>query len=488
MVNHNNGVVDSEGLQTSLRTPEMKRILASSFIGSAIEFYDFMLYATASSIVFAQLYFADLGPGLSLLASFSTLAAGYFARPLGGVIFGHFGDKVGRKIALVVSMVMMGGVTVIIGLLPPTATIGVIAPITLFVLRIIQGVAVGGEWGGAALMALEHAPKNRRGFAAGFANAGGPAGAVLATLALSLTAALTGDAFTDWGWRIPFLFSAALIALGLFIRLKVSETPAFKRLEEESEKRRVPLVTIFGRYKKQLLIGMAATATMYVTSGLTTVWGVSVAVAAGENNSEVLNWKATGAIITVIVTLIVARLSDKLGRKRTLIFAHSIAVIMALPLTLLLVMGEIGAFAVAIVVGNGLVQGMLFGPIAAFVSELFPPQVRYSGASLGYQMAAALGSGLMPVVASAFILVPGAGPFLIAGVWALCAIIGIIAVVASRPVDDGEQSDDGEHPRNADVDGGHQPSTATVDRLTASLEPSGTSAPNRHAVTRRPVT
>lgn len=441
---NNKGVVDGEGLQTSLRTPEMKRILASSFVGSAIEFYDFILYATASSIVFAQLYFAGLGPGLALLASFSTLAAGYLARPLGGIIFGHFGDRVGRKQALIVSMVMMGSVTVLIGLMPPTASIGMLAPLSLFILRIIQGIAVGGEWGGAALMALEHAPRNRRGLAAAFANAGGPAGAILATLALSLTAALTGDGFVTWGWRLPFLLSAVLIVVGLFIRLKVSETPAFQRLEAESERKRMPLVTVFASYKKQVLIGLFATMTIYITQGLTTVWGVSVVVAAGEDKSEVLNWKALGALTTFVVTFLMARLSDRIGRKRALVGGHIVAAVLALPLVFLIVSGELGAYATAIIIGNGIVQGMLFGPIAAFVSELFPAHVRYSGASVAYQLAAALGAGLSPVVASAFILVPGAGPYLIAGVWALGAVVGIVAVALSHPAIDGPRRGGGD--------------------------------------------
>ncbi|WP_249120892.1 MFS transporter [Brevibacterium sp. W7.2] len=411
----------------------MRRILASSFVGSAIEFYDFILYATASSIVFAHLYFADLGPGLSLFASFSTLAAGYLARPLGGLIFGHYGDRVGRKKALIVSMVMMGTVTVIIGLMPPTATIGLIAPISLFILRIIQGVAVGGEWGGAALMALEHAPRNRRGLAAAFANAGGPFGAILATLILSLAAAVTGDGFIAWGWRLPFLLSAVLIVVGLIIRLKVSETPAFQKLEAESDRRKAPVLEVFAQYKRQVFIGLFATMTIYITQGLTTVWGVSVVVAAGENQSEVLNWKALGALTTFVVTFIAARISDRIGRKKALLGGHILAAVLALPLVLLIVTGEIGPYAVAIIVGNGIVQGVLFGPIAAFVSELFPAGVRYSGASVAYQLAAALGAGLSPMVASALILIPGGGAYLIAAVWMVFAVIGFAAVAVSRP-------------------------------------------------------
>lgn len=450
MAVRNDHDVDGEGLQTSLRTPQMKRVLASSFVGSAIEFYDFVLYATSSSIVFAQLYFADLGPGLSLLASFSTLAAGYLARPLGGIIFGHFGDRVGRKKALIVAMVMMGGVTVLIGAMPPTAMIGAFAPASLFILRIVQGVSVGGEWGGAALMALEHAPRDRRSFAATFANAGGPVGATLATVILSLTAALTGDGFLTWGWRLPFLFSAVLIVVGLFIRLRVSETPAFQQLEAESERRKVPLVTVLTRYKKQVAVGLFATLTIYVTQGLTSVWGVSLAVAEASDSSEVLNWKALGPLTAFVVTLVVARLSDRIGRRRTLIGAHIIAAVLALPLTLLLITAEIGPFAVAIIVGNGVVQGMLFGPIAAFVSELFPPEVRYSGASVAYQLAAALGAGLSPVMASALMLSSGSGQYLIATVWTLIAVGGIIAVALGSPAAEAEPRRGRVHTENAE--------------------------------------
>ncbi|MCM1014019.1 MFS transporter [Brevibacterium sp. XM4083] len=476
---NNKDVVDADGLQTSLRTPEMKRILASSFIGSAIEVYDFLLYATASSIVFAQLYFADLGPGLALFASFTTLAVGYLSRPLGGLIFGHFGDRVGRKKSLVVAMVMMGTVTVLIGLMPPTATIGMIAPTLLLILRIIQGLAVGGEWGGAALMALEHAPKNRRGLAAAFANAGGPFGAMLATLALSLAATLTGSGFVTWGWRIPFLFSAALIVIGLVIRLKVSETPAFQKLEAESDRRKMPVVTVFAKYKKQMLIGTLAAMTLYVTQGLTTVWGVSVAVAAGEDQPTVLNWKALGALTTFVVTLIVARLSDRLGRKRTLIGAHLIAAVCALPIVMLIVSGNIGGFAMAILLGNGLVQGLLAGPIAAYISELFTADVRYSGASFAYQLASALGAGLSPMIASALMLVPASGPYLIAAFWALCAVLGLIAVVTSRPT-----NDLGDQPREAEAADDRRHGAEVASRP-ASAAASNRLAPARRAVTRR---
>jgi MFS family permease len=212
----------------------MRRILASSFIGSAIEFYDFILYATAASLVFGRLFFAGMPPTVGLFASFSTLAVGYVARPLGGAIFGHFGDRLGRKGVLIVSMVLMGVATSAIGMLPTSTQIGVAAPTLLVVLRLVQGLAVGGEWGGAMLVALEHAPSTRRGFAASFANMGGPAGAVLATLVMSAVSTLPDAQFLSWGWRVPFLLSIVLIAIGLVIRLKVAETPLFLELGEKA--------------------------------------------------------------------------------------------------------------------------------------------------------------------------------------------------------------------------------------------------------------
>lgn len=419
----------SDGTQTSLRTKDMKAILASSFIGSMIEFYDFMLYATASSIVFAHLYFADLGPGLSLFASFTTLAVGYLTRPLGGIIFGHFGDRIGRKTALVTTMIIMGVVTVLIGLMPSTAQIGVIAPISLLILRIIQGIAVGGEWAGAALMAIEHAPANKRVFAASFANAGGPAGAILATLTMSLMSVLTGDAFIEWGWRIPFLISGALIAVGLYIRLKVAETPAFQKMDKEAHKKKAPLAEVIKNYKKPVIVSLVAAITVYITQSITTVWGVSVAVEAGNDRTTVLNWKALAAIVTLFVTFAAARLADYVGRRRMLVAACGLAAVSALPLTHLIGSGEMGKYVFAAILGNGIIQGLVYGPIAAYVAELFPASIRYTGASLGYQLASALGAGLTPMIATALVHWSPSG-----GLWALGAIWGGIALMGAITV------------------------------------------------------
>lgn len=412
----------------SLNTKDMRRILGSSFIGSAIEYYDFMLYATAASLVFDKVFFADLGPGFALFASFATLAVGYLARPLGGVVFGHFGDRLGRKKMLVVSMLIMGFGTVAIGLLPTAAQAGMAGPVALVLLRVIQGVAVGGEWGGAALMAIEHAPAKRRGFAAAFANAGGPAGAILGTLALSLFAALSGKDFLTWGWRVPFLLSAVLIIVGLVIRLKVSETPAFQRLQSAGEQRRVPLLDVLRNNSRAVLLGLTATTAFYVCQAMTTVWGVSVAVANGADKNGVLNIKAGAAVLTLIICFYSARLSDRIGRNRVLTGASVLGIVLTYPILLLITNGTLWGFGLAMVLGNGLVQGFLYGPIAAYVAEQFPTRNRYTGASLAYQGASMLGAGFTPLIVTGLSLAGGGSIWLIGVFWIVVLAAAAAAV------------------------------------------------------------
>jgi len=417
---------------TSLNEPEMRRILTSSFVGTAIEYYDFILYATAASVVFGHVFFTDLTPAVATFASFATLAAGYVARPFGGIVFGHFGDRLGRKKMLVLSMMIMGVATVLIGVLPTTATIGIAAPLILVTLRVVQGIAVGGEWGGAALMALEHAPKKSRGFATSFANAGGPAGAILATLVVSVVAALTGENFLVWGWRIPFLLSAVLILVGMIIRLKVTESPVFQQLSEENESRKLPIVEVFQKHWRAVVLALAATMGFYVCQAILTVWGVSVAVEQGLDRSIVLNWKAAAAGLTLVVTFWAARMSDRIGRRKMLTIAGGIGILAAFPLVTLLTNGEMWSFALAMILGNGIVQGLLYGPIGAFVAEQFPAKVRYTGASLAYQGASVLGAGFTPMIAAGLVIVGGGAAYLVGAFWAGMILLGTIAVLFTK--------------------------------------------------------
>ncbi|MGO2139885.1 MAG: MFS transporter [Leucobacter sp.] len=395
---------ETDGTQVSMTTKDMRRVIASSFLGSMIEFYDFILYATAASIVFNKVFFADLPDGVALLASFGIFAVGYLARPLGGLVFGHFGDRHGRKNVLILSMVLMAGASILMGLLPPTATIGIAAPILLVLLRVLQGVAVGGEWGGAILIALEHAPKQSRGLAAGLANAGGPVGAVLATLMLGAFSRLPEEQFLSWGWRVPFLFSIVLLVVGLVIRLRVAETPMFQQLEAVSEKRRAPIVDVLRHHWRTVVVALVAVLAFTSTQGLMTVWGVSEAVGAGADKTAVLNWKAAAAIATVLFSIGAAKLSDRFGRRIIIITGCALGVVLAFPIIELLHTGTVWGFAVAIVLGNGLVQGLVYGPMAAFVAEQFPAKLRFTGASAAYQTASTIGAGFSPMIATSLTL------------------------------------------------------------------------------------
>ena len=418
-------------LQVSLTTPEMRRILASSFIGSAVEYYDFLLYATAAAVVFNKVFFVGMTPAIAAFASFATFAVGYLARPLGGIIFGHWGDRVGRKKMLVLSMLLVGFATLAIGLLPTTATIGIAAPVILTVIRLIQGVAVGGEWGGAALMALEHSPTKSRGFATSFATAGGPAGAILATLALSATSALTGSAFLTWGWRIPFLLSAVLIVIGLIIRVKVAESPIFKQLEDEGAKRRLPITDVFSKYPTSVLIALAVALAFAVTQGLMTVWGITVATENGADRTGVLNWKAAGAVVTMIMTFVAARLSDRFGRRAIIASGAILGIIVSVPIISMFESGNLTLFGLGIVLGNGIVQGLLFGPVGAYIAEQFPTSVRFTGASIAFQGASALGVGLSPLIAQSIVIQTG-GYLPVAFFWGGAMVLSLVVLLLNR--------------------------------------------------------
>ncbi|MFL4475414.1 MFS transporter [Paeniglutamicibacter sp. MACA_103] len=429
----------SEIVVPSLNSPHMRRILASSFIGSAIEFYDFILYATAASLVFNKVFFVNLPPAVALFASFATLAVGYLARPLGGIVFGHYGDKLGRKGVLITSMVMMGVASTIIGLLPPTAQVGIIAPIALITLRIIQGLAVGGEWGGAMLMALEHAPKERRGFAASFANMGGPAGAVLATLAVSAVSTLPTEQFLAWGWRIPFIASLGLVAIGLVIRLKVTESPLFLALEDKAEERKIPLMQVLTKYPKSVLMGTLVGMSSYTVQGLMTVWAISYVVEeAGMDRTAVLNVKAVGATLTIVAVWFASRYSDKLGRRPVMMFGILAGAVLALPMMWMLQLGELWLFAIALFLANGVVQGTIFGPFGAFTAELFPTRIRYTGASLVYQLSSTLGAGFTPMIVTGLVLLGGGSLWIAGAVW---AGVFLVAALAMRSIKEGKDAD-----------------------------------------------
>lgn len=417
--------VDDDGTQPSLTTREMRRVIASSFMGSMIEFYDFVLYATAASIVFSKVFFVGLGPQFGLFASIATFTVGYVARPLGGIVFGHFGDTRGRKAVLVLSLLLMGSASTLMGLLPTTAQIGTLAPIALVVLRVVQGISVGGEWGGATLVALEHSPARSRGLATAFSSAGGPVGAVVGTLMLGLFSVLPDEQFLSWGWRVPFLFSIVLVGIGLIIRLKVAETPNFQRLADRADASRVrmPILEVLRHHGKAVVLSLLAVLAFTSTQGLMTVWGVAEAVDHGADRTGVLNWKAVAALLTVVIGIFAAKVSDRVGRRTVIVAGCALGVVLAFPIVMLLGTGTVWGFAIAMALGNGLVQGLVYGPVGAFVAEQFPTSLRFSGASAAYQTASTIGAGFSPLIATGLVVAVGA-------VWPV-ALFWIVVLIAA---------------------------------------------------------
>jgi MHS family shikimate/dehydroshikimate transporter-like MFS transporter len=430
--------------QVEATPKEMRRILASSFIGTAIEYYDFILYATAASIVFGTVFFTGVGPGAAQVLAFGTLAAGYFARPLGGVVFGHLGDRLGRKSMLVVTLVLMGLVSTLIGLLPTTEQIGVAAPLLLVLLRILQGVAVGGEWGGAMLLGFERAKKESRGFAASFAYMGAPAGTIVGTLVLSLASTLPREDFLSWGWRVPFLFSAVLAGVGLVIRLKTAESAVFQEAVEAVEEKQVPVGEVLTRYPRRLLLAIAAGISGQAAQGLMGVWALGYAVTQLQlSPTSVLNVKALTGVCVIAVVVIAARLSDRIGRRPVMMGGNVAALLLAFPIMFLLDAGSVWAVFLALLLGLAVIQGFVAGPYGAFAAELFPTRIRYTGTSMGYQIAAALGAGLMPVIASSLVLVGGGSLWLVALAWMGMTSIGLVALVVASEGKDHDLRDIG---------------------------------------------
>ncbi|GAA2199867.1 MFS transporter [Sinomonas flava] len=430
MAQHTATAPTSPAAGTSLNTPQMRRILASSFVGSAVEYYDFLLYAMAAAVVFNKVFFANLDAGWATFASFGTLAAGYAARPIGGAIFGHFGDRLGRKKMLILSMLMMGLATTAIGLLPTAAAIGVLAPALLVTLRVIQGIAVGGEWGGAMLIALEQAPSGKRGFAASFANMGAPAGAALSTLVMSAMTLLPKAEFLGWGWRVPFLLSAVLVGLALVIRLKVAESPLFQKLEHAAESRRLPIVEVFSRYPRELLLTVLAGVAQFTMAGMVTVWAVSEAVEKGADQTGVLNAKAVAAAAMLATTIVSARMCDRFGRKRILVAGIVAAIAAVFPILWLIGMGTVAGYAVAVILGQA-IQGFLFGPLGAFIAEMFPTRVRYTGSSIAYQVSSTIGAGFTPMIAAGIIAATSSTTVL--GIaWAAALVVCGVGILLAR--------------------------------------------------------
>ncbi|ANN18082.1 MFS transporter [Amycolatopsis orientalis] len=380
---------------------QLRRAVASSYLGSLIEYYDFLLYATASAVVFSKVFFSDLDPALATVASFGTFATGYLARPLGGVLFGHFGDKLGRKRMLVMTMTLMGVSSFLIGLLPTYADVGAAAPVGLILLRVLQGISVGGEWGGAVLMSAEHAT-SRRGLWASFANAGAPSGMVVSTVAMTATVAVTGEAaFLAWGWRVPFLLSVVLLAIGLFVRSRVEETPAFLAARTVAPRRRFPLVAVLREQPKTLLLGVGVGLAAFVVQGTLTTFVLAYGVQAGHGRQTVLNALTVSSVCAVVGIIGWSAVSDRFGRRPIVLIGALVTAVYGFVLFPLVDSRSGALLVVALVIGQGVLHPMMYGPLAALYTELFATENRYTGASLGYQLAG-LGAGFAPVLFAEF--------------------------------------------------------------------------------------
>lgn len=422
---------------------EYRRVLFSSFIGSAVEFYDFLLYGTAAALVFGPLFFSGQPEAIALMASFATFAVGYLARPVGGVIFGQMGDRVGRKATLVTTMLIMGVASTLVGLLPTSAQIGAAAPALLILLRVLQGVAVGGEWGGAALMALEHSPDHRRGFSASFANMGGPAGAVLATIVFTLVTLLPEEAFLSWGWRIPFLLSAALVGVGLFVRLRVTESPFFvmaQQQERESRTRRLAIADVLRSYPRELTLAATATIAALSLQTFMATFAISMAQESGLSSTLALVFHGTAAFLHIFTIPYFAHLSDRLGRRRVITTGAVALIVMAVPLIWLLSSGNAALVLVGMILGNPILQATMYGPLAAYISEMFGTKSRYTGAGVGYQLGATIGGGFTPLIAASLWTLGrstlGAGDWTqylpVAGYLVIAALITITSIHLAR--------------------------------------------------------
>ncbi|MGW3628316.1 MFS transporter [Streptomyces sp. NPDC000880] len=383
-------------------SPEsLRRVAVASFIGTAIEFYDFYVYGTAAALVLNEAFFPNLSSLNATLASFSTYAVAFAARPIGSLVFGHFGDRIGRKSVLVASLLLMGLSTAFVGLLPGYGTLGVWAPLLLVLLRFLQGVGLGGEWGGAALLAVEHAPRGRRGLFAAFPQLGPSVGFFAATgIFWLLSATMTDDAFRTWGWRIPFLLSFLLVAVGLFVRLRISETPVFARVMAAQEASRAPALEVFKRHPRELLLGAGGMVVAYGLFYTATTYCLAYGTGTlGIPRNTMLAVSLVACLFLAAGTWLAATRSDAGGRRRLVLAGAGLAVVWGLVLFPLLDTEQPVLIAVAL--GGALFcMGVVYGPMGAYLPELFGARVRYTGASFAYNLGGVLGGAIAPLVAT----------------------------------------------------------------------------------------
>lgn len=414
---------------TEFERTTLNRVVLASLVGTILEWYDFFLYGFTAALVFGKIFFPAYSPLSATLASFATMAVGFVARPVGAILFGHFGDRIGRKAALIVTLSLMGGSTLLIGLIPSYETIGAAAPVLLVALRCLQGVGLGGEWGGAVLMTLEHAPTAQRGYYGSLVQLGAGLGLSLATAVLLTGSILPGHAFMDWGWRIPFLASIVLLGVGLYIRSNITETPEFKKVRERDYIVRLPILNVIRKYPKAVI----STAGLYlgaITVPFYTVWVFLIYYATAKlhvDRSAVLLGVVVTNLILLSSTVAGGAISDRIGKRTVCVVGALIQAVVAFPLFGIVDLAD------ARWVGFGMLMfaaplWFLWGVMAAFVAEQFPPEVRYTGMSVGCQAATIIG-GLVPLFATA--VFPIAGTWPVSALVVACSLLTILSALLS---------------------------------------------------------
>jgi MFS transporter, MHS family, shikimate and dehydroshikimate transport protein len=421
-------------------TSAQRWVLLATVLGSIIEWYDFFIYATAAALVFGKLFFPTFDATAGTLASFGTFAVGMFARPVGAFIFGHFGDRVGRKSMLMFTMLMMGLPTIAIGLIPTYESIGVWAAVALVTFRLLQGIALGGEWGGAILMAVEHAPKNRKSFFGSMPQIGSPAGLLLATVVFGLVSQLPEQAFYSWGWRLPFLISVVLIAVSIFVRMRVSESPEFLEVEQAEKKVAIPVGQVFTRYLKSFLLTVGVKLGEVTLFYLTSVFVLSyVTNKLGIPRQTALNCLMVASALACLTMPLFGMLADRFGHRKVVAIGGFYIALFAVPMfwlvdsrePILLLLASVGALSIG--------HPFIFGPQPGLISAQFPAEVRYSGISLGVQVAGAIGGGLAPIVAASFLAGTG-GTFAIGLYLAASGLVSATCALLMRQVVGGQAS------------------------------------------------
>lgn len=419
----------------STRESEVRRVVFASLIGATIEWYDFFLYGVIAGIVFNQLYFPSHDPLVSMVLAYATFAVGFVARPLGGIVFGHFGDKLGRKQMLVLTILIMGVATVLIGVLPTYEQIGVAAPILLLILRIAQGIGIGGEWGGAVLMAYEFAPEDKRGYYASIPQIGLAIGLCLSSGVVALLSLLPEEAFMSWGWRTAFIGSVVLIVVGLYIRLKVAETPDFASVKEERQELKIPFVELIRTYPRNILLGMGA---RYIDGVFFNVFAVFSIVYLSKHvqvdRTTALWLVCLSALVMVVTIPLFGKLSDRWGRPKTYAIGSLLLALVTFPAFMLMGSGSLPLIALALIVPFGIIYAMCYGPEAALFSDLFDVKVRYTGISFVYQFSGIFASGITPIIATFLISYGDGSPWLLAAYVVFAALVSMISAMLIRAV------------------------------------------------------